>query len=136
MLKHPNIVRLYDVIETDKYIGIILDYASGGELFDYLAEKGRLNEEETRVLFGQLCLAVAYVHEKGIVHRDLKLENVFTSEDGSRCFLGDFSLATNEPMVCDFGVGTRRYMSPGMVSTSLILYLWHSQIPQQSASER
>ncbi|EIN05769.1 Pkinase-domain-containing protein [Punctularia strigosozonata HHB-11173 SS5] len=75
-LKHPNIVRLYDVIETDKYIGIILEYASGGELFDHILAHRYLKEKDACKLFAQLISGVWYIHQKKIVHRDLKLENL------------------------------------------------------------
>lgn len=75
-LKHPNIVRLYDVIETDKYIGIILEYASGGELFDHILAHRYLREKDACKLFCQLISGVWYIHQKKIVHRDLKLENL------------------------------------------------------------
>ncbi|TEB33667.1 Pkinase-domain-containing protein [Coprinellus micaceus] len=75
-LKHPNIVRLYDVIETDKYIGIILEYASGGELFDHILAHRYLREKDAAKLFSQLISGVWYIHQKKIVHRDLKLENL------------------------------------------------------------
>ncbi|KAG7447194.1 Pkinase-domain-containing protein [Guyanagaster necrorhizus] len=75
-LKHPNIVRLYDVIETDKYIGIIIEYASGGELFDHILAHRYLRERDAAKLFSQLISGVWYIHQKKIVHRDLKLENL------------------------------------------------------------
>ncbi|KAF5329573.1 hypothetical protein D9619_009000 [Psilocybe cf. subviscida] len=75
-LKHPSIVRLYDVIETDKYIGIILEYASGGELFDHILAQRYLKERDAAKLFSQLISGVWYIHQKKIVHRDLKLENL------------------------------------------------------------
>ncbi|CAK5271448.1 unnamed protein product [Mycena citricolor] len=75
-LKHPNIVRLYDVIETDKYIGIVIEYASGGELFDHILAHRYLRERDASKLFSQLISGVWYIHQKKIVHRDLKLENL------------------------------------------------------------
>ncbi|KAF7312140.1 Non-specific serine/threonine protein kinase [Mycena indigotica] len=75
-LKHPSIVRLYDVIETDKYIGIIIEYASGGELFDFILAHRYLRERDASKLFSQLISGVWYIHQKKIVHRDLKLENL------------------------------------------------------------
>ncbi|KAJ4481169.1 CAMK/CAMKL/Kin4 protein kinase [Lentinula aciculospora] len=75
-LKHPNIVRLYDVIETDKYIGIIIEFASGGELFDHILAHRYLRERDAAKLFSQLISGVWYIHQKKIVHRDLKLENL------------------------------------------------------------
>ena len=67
---------MYDVIETDKYIGIILEYASGGELFDHILAHRYLKEKDACKLFSQLISGVWYIHQKKIVHRDLKLENL------------------------------------------------------------
>lgn len=69
-------MRLYDVIETDKYIGIIIEYASGGELFDHILAHRYLRERDAAKLFSQLISGVWYIHQKKIVHRDLKLENL------------------------------------------------------------
>ena len=80
-MKHPNIVRLYDVIETDKYIGIILEYASGGELFDHILAHRYFKEKDAAKLFSQLISGVWYIHQKKIVHRDLKLENLLLDRD-------------------------------------------------------
>ena len=67
---------MYDVIETDKYIGIILEYASGGELFDHILAHRYLKEKDACKLFSQLISGVWYIHQQKIVHRDLKLENL------------------------------------------------------------
>lgn len=75
-LVHPNIVRLEEVLRNDKYIGIVLEYASGGELFDYISEHRHLKDSMACRLFAQLISGVWYMHSKGIVHRDLKLENL------------------------------------------------------------
>lgn len=92
MLKHPNIVRLYDVIETDKYIGIILDYASGGELFDFILAHRYLKEKDACKLFAQLVSGVWYIHERKIVHRDLKLENLLLDRNRN-VIITDFGFA-------------------------------------------
>ncbi|KAI8575500.1 hypothetical protein K450DRAFT_180736, partial [Umbelopsis ramanniana AG] len=76
VLHHPYIVKLYDVVETEKYIGIILECASGGELFEYILARRYLKEKDAKRLFAQLISGVRYMHEKHIVHRDLKLENL------------------------------------------------------------
>ena len=92
MLKHPNIVRLYDVIETDKYIGIILEYASGGELFDHILAHRYLREKDACKLFSQLLSGVWYIHQKKIVHRDLKLENLLLDRNRN-VIITDFGFA-------------------------------------------
>lgn len=115
-LHHPHIAQMYEVIATESYIWIITELCSGGELFDYLAEKGRLSEDETRVIFGQLCLAVAYLHGSGIVHRDLKLENVLMDEH-CRIKLGDFGFTReyDKNALMETFCGTTGYASPEML---------------------
>ncbi|KAL1682189.1 CAMK/CAMKL/Kin4 protein kinase [Schizophyllum commune] len=100
-LKHPHIVRLYDVIETDKYIGIILEYASGGELFDHILASRYLRERDAAKLFAQLLSGVWYIHQKRIVHRDLKLENLLLDK-GRNVIITDFGFANR------FGSAPRR----------------------------
>lgn len=75
-LSHPNIVRLEEVLQNSKYIGIVLEYASGGEFYKYIQKKRRLKEGVACRLFSQLISGVHYMHSKGLVHRDLKLENL------------------------------------------------------------
>ncbi|CDR44253.1 CYFA0S14e01332g1_1 [Cyberlindnera fabianii] len=75
-LSHPNIIKLEEVLQNDKYIGIVLEYASGGELFDYILQHRYLKDSLACRLFAQLVSGVHYMHSKGIVHRDLKLENL------------------------------------------------------------
>nr|XP_043898151.1 MAP/microtubule affinity-regulating kinase 4 isoform X1 [Solea senegalensis] len=82
-LNHPNIVRLFEVIETEKTLYLIMEYASGGEVFDYLVSHGRMKEVEARAKFRQIVSAVHYCHTKNIVHRDLKAENLLLDADAN-----------------------------------------------------
>ncbi|KAM8834923.1 MAP/microtubule affinity-regulating kinase 4 isoform X3 [Synchiropus splendidus] len=82
-LHHPNIVQLFEVIETDKTLYLIMEYASGGEVFDYLVSHGRMKEVEARAKFRQIVSAVHYCHTKNIVHRDLKAENLLLDADAN-----------------------------------------------------
>ncbi|MCJ1473887.1 hypothetical protein MMC13_002542 [Lambiella insularis] len=91
-LSHPNIVRLHEMVETDRYIGIILEYASGGELFDYILTHRYLKDNAARKLFAQLVSGVGYLHKKGIVHRDLKLENLLLDRNRN-IIITDFGFA-------------------------------------------
>ena len=115
-LHHPHITQMYEVIATEAHIWIVSELCCGGELFDYLVEKGRLAEDETRSLFGQLCLAVDYLHVNNIVHRDLKLENVLLDEH-CRVKLGDFGFTREfeRGTLMETFCGTTGYASPEML---------------------
>ena len=115
-LHHPHVTQMYEVIATESSIWIVTELCCGGELFDYLVEKGRLAEDEAKIIFGQLCLAVAYLHDKGIVHRDLKLENVLLDER-CRVKLGDFGFTREyeRGAFMETFCGTTGYAAPEML---------------------
>ena len=115
-MHHPHVVQLYEVIATETSIWLVTELCTGGELFDYLVEKGRIDEYETRALFGQLCLAVAYCHDQGVVHRDLKLENVLL-DDHCHVKLSDFGFTREFERggLLETFCGTTGYASPEML---------------------
>ncbi|KAI9342043.1 kinase-like domain-containing protein [Zopfochytrium polystomum] len=91
-LSHPFIVKLHEVVETDQYIGMVMEYASGGELFEYILAHRYLKEKDACRFFAQLLAGVRYIHSVGIVHRDLKLENLLL--DGNHnVIITDFGFA-------------------------------------------
>ncbi|KAH8295053.1 hypothetical protein KR018_006426 [Drosophila ironensis] len=80
LLNHPNIVRLFQVIESERTLYLVMEYASRGELFDHLVKNGRMRERDARVIFRQLVSAIQYCHSKFVVHRDLKAENLLLDQ--------------------------------------------------------
>ncbi|XP_042458746.1 serine/threonine-protein kinase SAPK10-like isoform X1 [Zingiber officinale] len=115
LLRHPNIIRFKEVILTPTHLAIVMEYASGGELFERICNAGRFSEDEARFFFQQLISGVSYCHSMQVCHRDLKLEN--TLLDGS---------VAPRLKICDFGyskssvlhsqpkstVGTPAYIAP------------------------
>ncbi|XP_004558966.3 NUAK family SNF1-like kinase 1 [Maylandia zebra] len=93
-LSHPNIIRFHEVFESRDKIVIVMEYASRGELYDYIQERRRLPETEARSIFRQITSAVHYCHKNGVVHRDLKLENILLDQD-LNVKLADFGLSNN-----------------------------------------
>lgn len=75
-VRHPNIVQVYKVYENANKVFIVMDLMSGGELFDHIIDRGRLDETEAIAIVRKLCDAINYLHERDIIHRDLKPENI------------------------------------------------------------
>lgn len=90
---HTNVVRLYQVMYSDRHVMLVTEYCEGGELFEQLVTKGRLSERSSRYYFHQIIDAVKYLHSKGIVHRDLKAENLLLTSDFKCVKLADFGFS-------------------------------------------
>ncbi|BGP03667.1 hypothetical protein NBRC10513v2_007402 [Rhodotorula toruloides] len=121
-LRHPHVLSLFELIATESSIYLVTELCAGGELFDYLVEHGRLSLPETRRIFGQLVLGVAYLHREGVVHRDLKLENVLLDENVNVKIadLG-FGREFEKGKWLETRVGTLGYMAPEVVAGSKYL---------------
>ncbi|KAJ6658883.1 hypothetical protein lerEdw1_019519 [Lerista edwardsae] len=105
-LSHPHIITIYEVFENKDKIVIIMECASKGELYDYISERRRLNERETRHFFRQIVSAVHYCHKNGVVHRDLKLENILL-DDNCNIKVKAFSVVVETAIslkIADFGL--------------------------------
>lgn len=119
LIDHPNIMRLYDVWETSTSLYLILEYVQGGELFDYLCDKGRRPTSEVLGYFQQIICAVDYCHRFNIAHRDLKLENILIDQDAN-IKVADFGMATwqgnsRDKLLRTF-CGSPHYAAPEIIS--------------------
>ncbi|TPP66074.1 MAP/microtubule affinity-regulating kinase [Fasciola gigantica] len=113
LLDHPNIVKLFEIIENDRILYLVMEFASGGEVFDYLVTNGRMKEKEARSKFRQIVSAVQYCHQKRIIHRDLKAENLLLDSD-LNIKLADFGFANefNPGTKLDTFCGSPPYAAP------------------------
>lgn len=113
-LKHDNIIKIFNATVNNGKLDILMEYANGGTLREYLLKKKRLSEDEIIDLFVQICLAVKYIHDRKIIHRDLKTSNIFLLKN-KIIKLGDFGFAKALNSTCDQAktqLGTPYYSSP------------------------
>uniref|UniRef100_A0A7N0UY64 non-specific serine/threonine protein kinase n=1 Tax=Kalanchoe fedtschenkoi TaxID=63787 RepID=A0A7N0UY64_KALFE len=120
LIKHPNVVKLYEVMASKTKIYIVLEFVDGGELFDTIAKHGRLKEEAARRYFQQLIDAVDYCHSRGVYHRDLKPENLLLDSYGN-LKVSDFGLSAFSQQVRGDGLlhtacGTPNYVAPEVLN--------------------
>uniref|UniRef100_A0A2P2L8D9 non-specific serine/threonine protein kinase n=1 Tax=Rhizophora mucronata TaxID=61149 RepID=A0A2P2L8D9_RHIMU len=116
LIKHPNVIKIYEVMASKTKIYIVLEFVDGGELFDKIAKHGRLKEDEARRYFHQLINAVDYCHSRGVFHRDLKPENLLLDSYGV-LKVSDFGLSALSQQVRGDGLlhtacGTPNYVAP------------------------
>ncbi|KAL0834869.1 PREDICTED: CBL-interacting serine/threonine-protein kinase 8 [Brassica oleracea var. oleracea] len=118
LVRHPCVVRLYEVLASRTKIYIILEYITGGELFDKIVRNGRLSEAEARKYFHQLIDGVDYCHSKGVYHRDLKPENLLLDSQGN-LKISDFGLSALPEQgvtILKTTCGTPNYVAPEVLS--------------------
>lgn len=94
-IRHPNVVSLYGVFETERELRLIVDYVPGGELFDRIVSKSRYSEREACEVIAGLLSAIVFLHDHNIIHRDVKPENILlaSQESDTEIKLSDFGLA-------------------------------------------
>ncbi|EOY27625.1 CBL-interacting serine/threonine-protein kinase 23 isoform 5, partial [Theobroma cacao] len=120
LIRHPNVIHMYEVMASKTKIYIVLEFVTGGELFDKIASRGRLKEDEARKYFQQLINAVDYCHSRGVYHRDLKPENLLLDANGV-LKISDFGLSALPQQVREDGLlhttcGTPNYVAPEVIN--------------------
>ncbi|KQK10373.1 hypothetical protein BRADI_2g53670v3 [Brachypodium distachyon] len=120
LVKHPNVLQLFEVMATKSRIYFVLEYAKGGELFNKIAKGGKLSEDAARRYFHQLISAVDYCHSRGVYHRDLKPENLLLDEN-ENLKVSDFGLSALAGSKRQDGLlhttcGTPAYVAPEVLS--------------------
>lgn len=116
LIEHPHVLGLYDVYENKKYLYLVLEHVSGGELFDYLVKKGRLTPKEARRFFRQIISALDFCHSHNICHRDLKPENLLLDEKNN-IRVADFGMASLqvEGSMLETSCGSPHYACPEVI---------------------
>eukprot|EP01018_Ginkgo_biloba_P039920 Gb_21645 [translate_table: standard] len=116
LVKHPNIVRLYEVIASKRKIYLVMEYVTGGELSDRIAYLRKISEDEARKYFHQLIDAVDYCHSRDVYHRDLKPENLLLDGKGN-LKVSDFGLSVlhQTDSLLSTSCGSPNYVAPEVI---------------------
>ncbi|CAL2034491.1 unnamed protein product [Caenorhabditis brenneri] len=112
-MNHPNIIKLFECVETLTRVHLVVEYASGGELYTYVHERGKLSEADAKPLFAQIVSAVAHMHSRNLVHRDIKAENVmFSSPNTVKLVDFGFSCLVSRDQLLETFCGSPPYAAP------------------------
>ena len=122
-LSHPNIVPVHTFGEESDFVYIVMKYVHGESLADRLRMEEQLPTEDARRILHELALALDYAHREGVVHRDLKAENIIIER------------STGRPMLTDFGVALQRSLDPVRAEASRAFGTPHYMSPEQAAGE-
>ncbi|XP_057443557.1 SNF1-related protein kinase catalytic subunit alpha KIN10 [Lotus japonicus] len=119
-LSHPHIIQVYKVVETPTEVYVVMEHMKSGDLFDYIVERGRLEEDEARNFFQQIISGVEHCHKNKVVHRDLKLESVLLDSE-CNVKIAHFGLSTimQDGILLKTSCGTPNYASPELISGKL-----------------
>jgi serine/threonine-protein kinase len=122
-LSHANIVPVHTFGEVDQFVYIVMKYVHGESLGERLRTQHALSTEDARRILHELALALDYAHREGVVHRDLKAENILLDR------------STGRPMLTDFGVALQRSLDPVRAEASRAFGTPHYMSPEQAAGE-
>ncbi|KAI8139843.1 kinase-like domain-containing protein [Fennellomyces sp. T-0311] len=116
-LKHQYILGLHSVIQNEDFIFLVMELCDQGDLFDFVVRDDPLKDEPlVKTMFLQILDAIEHMHQKGVYHRDIKLENILLKsmddDDDMVCKVADFGLATRERLSMEFGCGSSTYLAP------------------------
>jgi BR serine/threonine kinase len=115
LMDHPHLLRLHEILESHRHLYLVMDYASHGELLDYVVARGQLTPPEAIRIFRQILYGLDYLHRHSICHRDLKLENILL-DDHDNVKIGDFGFARwMSSNVADTSCGSPHYASPEVI---------------------
>lgn len=114
--KNINIIKIYEIIETNSKVYFIMEYASGGELYNYIVKKKKLEEKEASFFFAQIVYALEFIHKQNITHRDIKPENMLLTENKTIKLI-DFGLSNqyNKGGLLKTPCGSPCYAAPEMI---------------------
>lgn len=133
IIRHPNIIQLYEILEDDEKLYLIMEFAPGGELFDYIVSQQRVKEHEACKFFQQLTDGIEYIHKLNIVHRDLKPENLLLDEN-MNIKIVDFGLSNlyKPTQLLKTACGSPCYAAPEMIAgkkyNGLQVDIWSSGV--------
>ena len=119
-LNHPNVARLFEVQSSVDHHFLMMELFTGGNLLDHLASHVRLGQDEARNIYGQIISGLGHIHSRGVVHRDLKLENIMMDKTRTRVAITDFGLSTRtkEGESLKTRCGTEEYAAPELLDTA------------------
>ena len=127
IFNHPNIIQIYEVIENPKNYYIVMEYVSGGELYNYIVDNDKLTEKESSFFFTQIIYGIKEIHSKKICHRDIKPENLLLTEKKIIKII-DFGLSNEYNGLLKSQCGSPCYAAPemikGMKYDGLMVDLW------------
>lgn len=120
-LNHPCIIKLTEVFEANKNLYIVTPFAArndpftlDGSLYEYIKQEKNITEETILGWLCQICLGLRYLHKNGVVHRDIKTQNIFLNSK-KRCIIGDFGVSKKGKTVMESFVGTPYYLPPELI---------------------